>query len=76
MKRIENGWHRFNRSQQEIINILFETCEATIDGLITKMSVSEQTIRSNLKFLEAQHIITRVSERIRDRSAIYRFSDS
>lgn len=76
VKRIENGWHGFNRSQQEIINVLFEACEATIDELISKMSVSEQTIRSNLKLLENQHIITRVSEKIRDRSAIYRFSDS
>jgi len=76
LESIERKWAELNKSQQRIIHILFEMNEATIDDLCHKMSVSEQTIRNNLRFLEDQGVLVRISRKIRDRNAIYRFTES
>ena len=39
------------------------------------LHIGEQAVRYNLKRLEELHIITRISDKIRDRNAIYRFAD-
>ncbi|MCB0321661.1 MAG: hypothetical protein KDD60_12105, partial [Bdellovibrionales bacterium] len=74
LKQIEKGWDDFSDSQQKIIGLLFENAELTIDGFIEKMSLSESAIRNNLKLLEEQNLITRKSEKQRDRNALYHFS--
>ena len=76
LERIETKWSRFNKSQKKIIDILFERNEAVIDDFIKIMNVSEQTIRYNIRFLERQKILIRISSKIRDRNALYRFAKS
>jgi predicted transcriptional regulator len=67
------GWESFNGSQHQIISLLFENQEATIEQMIQHVGVSDQAIRYNIKKLEELGIVERVSEKIRDPSAIYRF---
>ena len=73
--RIETQWPHLNPSQRELLDHLFETFDATIETLAGHLHIGEQAVRYNLKRLEELHIITRISDKIRDRNAIYRFAD-
>lgn len=58
-----------------MLDHLFETFDATIETLAGHLHIGEQAVRYNLKRLEEIHIITRISDKIRDRNAIYHFAD-
>ncbi|RKX45136.1 MAG: ATPase [Verrucomicrobia bacterium] len=73
LKQISSGWESFNASQQQIVSLLFENQEATIGQMIGYIGISDQAIRYNLKKLEKQGIVERMSEKIRDPAAIYCF---
>lgn len=73
LEQISAGWDSFNKSERLIISILFETQEATVDQLEEIMSFTEQSIRYNLRNLVKVGVLERVSEKIRDPQAIYRF---
>ncbi|MDF1659400.1 MAG: ATP-binding protein [Verrucomicrobiales bacterium] len=73
MRRIGSAWEGLNETQKRIVEILFEQNEAKIDLIREDLDISEQAIRKNLKILEMEKIVVRVSDKIRDRNAIYRF---
>jgi ATP-dependent DNA helicase RecG len=75
LERIEAHWQQFNQSQKDLIHYLFEVFEATLEAFAERLNLSEPAVRYNLKPLTDLGIITRVSEKIRDRNAIYRFAD-
>jgi DeoR/GlpR family transcriptional regulator of sugar metabolism len=56
-----------------MISLLFNNQEATIEQMINHVGVTEQAIRYNLKRIEELGIVERVSDKIRDPKAIYRF---
>jgi DeoR/GlpR family transcriptional regulator of sugar metabolism len=56
-----------------MISLLFNNQEATIEQMINHVGVTEQAIRYNLKKIEELGIVERVSDKIRDPKAIYRF---
>ena len=66
-------WESFNESQHRIISFLFENQEMTIPGLTELVGISGKAVRNNLKKLEELGIAERVSDKIRDPKAIYRF---
>mgnify|MGYP003678430074 CR=1 FL=1 len=73
MRAIEEGWDDFSNTQQGLIVELLHSFEETVSSLAFKLEVSEQTVRNNLKKLESSGVIERVSEKSRDKNAIYRF---
>jgi ATP-dependent DNA helicase RecG len=73
LEQIGAEWDLFNDSQRRIIWLLFEQQEATIGQMMEHVGVSGKAIRNNLKKLEELDIVERVSNKIRDPKAIYRF---
>lgn len=73
IERIEESWPNLNRSQQELVSWFLEEKEATISALVDQLSIGAQAIRYNLKKLEELKILERISDKIRDPGAIYRF---
>lgn len=73
LDKIEKNWPLFNDSQRKIIDLLLDEKEATVPFLATQVGVNDPAIRYNLKKLGEFGIIERVSEKIRDPDAIYRF---
>lgn len=72
-ERIEELWGMLNKTQKEIIHMLFQQQEATLHEIAEFMGLSEQAIRNNLKQLDELKILERCSEKIRDKNALYRF---
>jgi len=75
LERIEANWGSFNKNKRKLINLLFLSQEATIDRIVAELGVSEQAARYHLKKLEELNIVERVSEKLRDRNAVYRFQN-
>ncbi len=73
LEQISSMWKTFNPSQQQIISILFENQEVTVDQLKEEMALTTQSVRNNLRHLIDIGIMERVSEKIRDPKAIFRF---
>ena len=71
--RIEEQWPSLTKSQQGMIGLLLDKQEATIAEMAEAVNLSEQAVRYNLKKFEELAIVERVSEKIRDRNALYRF---
>jgi ATP-dependent DNA helicase RecG len=67
------GWKSFNPSERQIISVLFEKQESTVPQLEELMGISRKAVRYNLKKLEDLRIVERLSDKIRDPQAIYRF---
>lgn len=75
LARIESNWENLNSSQREIVNQLFLASELTIQEMVELIGLSEQAIRYNLKKIESLEIVERISLKIRDPQAIYRFKN-
>ena len=71
--RIEALWGRLNKTQKEIIHMLFQRQEVTLHEFAEFMNLTEQAIRNNLKQLDEFEILERCSEKKRDKNAIHRF---
>ena len=72
---IETNWANFGTTQQLIVEYLLTNFETTVTALATSLDVTAQTVRGNLKKLEDLEIVERLSEKVRDRDAIYRFKN-
>lgn len=70
---IESNWESFNPTQRGMILHLMEVHEAIASVFAEKVGVGEQTARNNLKKLEDLEIVERLSEKQRDKMALYRF---
>lgn len=66
-------WESFNGSQRQIVNFLFEVKESTVPEMGKTIGISGKAVRYNLKKLEKLGIVERVSDKIRDPQAVYRF---
>ncbi len=75
LRAIEDHWKDFTPTQKSLVDHLFENFEATLDSLAAVVAVGEKSIKNNLKGLEKLDIVERVSERLRDKNAIYRFKN-
>ena len=75
LENIEHSWKNLNKSQKQIIEILFEQQECSIPDLALALALTEHAIRYNIRQLEAAEIIERLSEKPRDRHALYRFKN-
>ena len=73
MEKIGAQWESFNKNQHRIISLLFENQEATIPEMANLFRITGKAVRNNLKKLEESGIVERVSEKLRDPNAIYRF---
>jgi len=73
LELISDRWESLNASQKGLINLLLNSQEATIGQMTQLIGVSKQAIRYNLKKLEEIGIVERVSDKVRDPKAIYRF---
>lgn len=73
LERVEEHWENLNKSQRQIIQLLFEQQEMAVAEFEQLMPLSGQTIRLNLKHLIELRIVARLSEKIRDPHALYRF---
>lgn len=74
--RIEEQWSSLTKSQQGMIGLLLDKQEATIAEMAEAVDLSEQAVRYNLKKFEELAIVERLSEKIRDRNALYRFKSA
>jgi predicted HTH transcriptional regulator len=70
---IESNWASLNPTQRGIVLHLMEFHETIASALAEKLGVSEQTARNNLKKLEQFEIVERLSQKLRDKMARYRF---
>ncbi len=75
LKQIELHWSSLSDKQQAMIGFLLQNQEATISQMIDATSITAQAVRYNLKKLEELDIVERISEKIRDPKALYRFKN-
>ena len=75
LKQIEVSWTNLSSRQQKMIDMLLQKQELTIGQMIDTLGISDQAVRHNLKKLEGLEIIERVSKKIRDSQAFYRFKN-
>lgn len=76
LERIEKQWPTLTSSQRGMISLLFDKQEATIAEMAGQVGLSEQAIRYNLRKFEELRIVERLSDKIRDPKALYRFKNS
>ncbi len=58
-----------------MIEFLLQNQEATIQQMVNYADITDQAVRYNLKKLETLEIIERISKKIRDPQALYRFKN-
>ena len=75
LQQIEVNWMSLSNKQQDMIGYLLKNQEATIQQMIKHVGITDQAIRHNLKKLEHLKIVERVSKKIRDPQALYRFKN-
>lgn len=73
IKTIQDNWNSYNDTQRKILQYLFYNYEAVIDDFINITGINDRTIRIYLNQFIDQKIITRISEKIRDKDAKYVF---
>lgn len=74
LKIIHDNWFIYNDTQKKILQHLFYQNQATIDELVEVTGINEKTIRIYLnQFREEQKILTRLSDKQRDKDAKYTF---
>lgn len=73
IKRMHENWGSFSENQRAMIAFLFERKEAMISQIVEAVGITDQAVRHNLKKLEGLEIVERISEKIRDPKAFYRF---
>lgn len=71
--KIEQGWSSYNDTQIKIFNYLFLNNKATVSELSKYTGINENTIRDYLKQFIADEIIDRLSEKQRDKNALFVF---
>ena len=75
LKQIEGCWESLSHKQQAMLAFLLQNQEATIPQLIQHTGITNQAVRHNLKKLESLEIVERLSDKIRDPQALYRFKN-
>lgn len=70
---IQKQWKTFNETQQKILQYLFYNYQATIHELVDEAGVNERTVRRHLNYFVEQQLLDKVSDKIRDKNAVYVF---
>lgn len=71
---IQNKWSSLNETQKRILQHLFYNNTSTISDFIDVTGINEKTIRLYLnQFVEQEKILVRLSNKIRDKNALYAF---
>lgn len=69
---IEAEWKTLNKSQQTIVNLLFEHQEMRVYEFKKHINLTERAIRTNLLRLMKLNMVEKLSEKQRDSNAVYR----
>jgi ATP-dependent DNA helicase RecG len=75
LNNIEKRLKSLSTNQTNIVNYLLGCCEATITDISKTIGISTQATRQNLNQLIEFDILERISEKQRDKNAIYRFKN-
>ena len=73
LNTIQEQWKTFNDTQRNILNHLFYNNQATIGNLVEHTGINEKTIRLYLNQFIADDILVRLSNKQRDKNALYAF---
>lgn len=73
INQIENNWKDFNLTQKKILVYLFTNYKGKLDDFSKHTGVNKNTIRTYLNGFSEKNIIVRISEKERDKNAIYKF---
>ncbi|TDD99386.1 ATP-binding protein [Flavobacterium cellulosilyticum] len=73
IEKIEKNWELYNVTQRSIFNYLFLNHQATIDELTKFTAININTIRSYVNKFQEEGLLDRISEKQRDKNAIYMF---
>lgn len=75
-RRIESVWGELHETTRKLINLLVLQNEMKVPEAAELLDVSSRTARTHLQILCDKNILERMSEKIRDPNAIYRFSEN
>lgn len=73
IEKIEKNWELYNVTQRSIFNYLFLNHQATIDELTKFTAININTIRTYVNKFQEEGLLDRISEKQRDKHAIYMF---
>ncbi|KUO68834.1 MAG: ATPase [Lutibacter sp. BRH_c52] len=73
INEIEGKWKEYNSTQKNILMYLFMNCEGKIDDFSSYTGVNKNTIRSYINDFIEKNIMERISEKERDKNALYVF---
>ena len=68
---IQNRWKAYNETQRKVLQYLFYNNQATIADFVKFTGINEKTIRLYLNKFVSDNIIDRLSQKIRDKNALY-----
>lgn len=71
MKKIEDNINNYNDTQLKILDYLFKNQKAVIEELAVFTNVNPKTVRLYLNQFIEDGVIERISEKIRDKNALY-----
>lgn len=73
IQKIESNWVSYNDTQRKILSFLFFQTEGTIAQIVEYTGINTRSIRDYLNQFIEDGILERLSEKIRDADAIYKF---
>ena len=73
INKIQDQWDKFNSTQRKILGYLFIRSEGKIDDFSNYTKVNKNTIRTYINDFMDKKMIERISEKERDKNALYVF---
>ncbi len=73
MEKIEKDWKQYNDTQRKILLYLFTRHTATLGEIVDYVQINENTVRTYLNKMIDDGMLDRLSEKQRDKNALYRF---
>lgn len=73
MEKIEKDWKQYNDTQRKILLYLFTRHTATVGDIVDYVQINENTVRTYLNKMMDDGMLDRLSEKQRDKNALYRF---
>lgn len=73
IKKVEESWNDYNETQRKILEYLFFNQYGTIVEFADYASVNARTIRRHINSFVENNILVRLSDKIRDKNALYAY---
>lgn len=73
MEKITADWRQLNDTQRKILLFLFTRHTATLGDIVDYVQINENTVRSYLNKMIEEGMLDRLSDKQRDKNALYRF---